>query len=114
MTDTCVIVRNTGAHVTDPETGVVEPESVEVYNGKCKLQSTPQAGTDREAGEYRYVVESPNLHLPIEAEVSVNDEARIVATETGNVSLNQAFRLVGLNRGTHRTSQRWNVEVPTG
>lgn len=113
MTDTCTVTRATGETTVDPDTGQVIPETVTVYEGKCKLSSTPQTGEQRDSEEYRFLVEQPRLHLPIDTGVQSGDMAVITATETGNVSLGLQFRLNDLNRGTHRTAQRWNVEVPT-
>lgn len=114
MTDTCVIQRPTGEYETNQDTGVDEPVFEQVYSGMCKLGSTPSTGENLESGDHRYQVERPRLHLPITAEVQSGDQATITATETVNVSTGIPLRLMDLNRGTHKTSQRWNVEVVTG
>lgn len=113
MTDTCTITRITGEYETDPETGQDVPVVEDVYSGHCKLQSTPQTGEHRESGESRLQVETPRLHLPYNTDLQPGDVATITATETGNVSTDLKMTLTDLNRGTHRTSQRWNVEVTT-
>lgn len=113
MTDTCVVSRATGETTVDPDTGQVTPEVVEVFSGPCRLGSAPSPGREVESGEYQYLIESPRLHLPHDADVQSGDEAVITETETDNVSLGRRLVLVDLNRGTHRTSQRWNVEVVT-
>lgn len=113
MTDTCVISRATGETTTDPETGKVVPEFAEVYTGPCMLGSAPSPGREVESGEYQYLIESPRLHLPHDADLQSGDEAIITATKTGNVSVGMRMTLMDLNRGTHRTSQRWNAEVVT-
>lgn len=114
MTDTCVIERATGEVETDPDTGQDVPVTEEVYTGKCKMASTPSTGEHFDTGEHRYMVEQPRLHLPYNVNVESGDLARVTDTETENVSAGLSLRLSDLNRGTHRTSQRWNVEVFTG
>lgn len=119
MTDTCTIERPTGEFATNPDTGVDEPVMETVYplggqDGRCKLGSTPSTGEHFDTGEHRYLVEQPRLHLPYSVNVRSGDQATITSTETGNVSTNIPLRLMDLNRGTHKTSQRWNVEVITG
>lgn len=114
MLDKCVIRRATGGYVTNPDTGVDEPAFEQVYSGPCRLMSAPQTGSETESGQHLFMVEAPRLHLPHDAPVRSGDEAIITETETGNVTLNTPMRLRDLNRGTFRTSQRWNVEVVTG
>lgn len=114
MTDRCTVERPTGEYETDPETGQDEPVMEQVYTGVCKLNSTPSTGEHYDSGEHYYLVERPRLHLPHDAPVQSQDQAIITGTETGNVSVDIPFRLADLNRGTHRTSQRWNVEAVTG
>lgn len=113
MTDTCEITRDTGENTVDPDTGQVIPEVAEVYTGQCRLGSASSPGREVESGEYRYLIESPRLHLPYDVDVQSGDEAIITTTETGNASVGMRMMLTSLNRGTHRTSQRWNLEVIT-
>ncbi|GAA1453467.1 DUF6093 family protein [Nesterenkonia lacusekhoensis] len=114
MTDTVRVERRTGGTTLDPETGRDVPVFETVYAGRGKLSSTPSTGETYESGEHSYLVESPRLHLPIDVSVRPGDEAVVTATETENASVGARMRLRDLNRGTHRTAQRWNVEVITG
>ncbi|NDK31184.1 DUF6093 family protein [Nesterenkonia haasae] len=116
MTGTCTITREDpdGETTINPDNGQEIPVTTTVYTGKCKLSSTPATGEQLDSTHHRYLVETPRLHLPHDAQVQSGDDAVITATETGNVSTGISMRLVDLNRGTYRTSQRWNVEVATG
>lgn len=112
MTDECMIQRR-GEETTNPETGVVEPSMKLVYEGPCRLTSATTSATSTTAGENSFVVESPRLHILHGAEVQPGDIAVITSTTTGNAAFGLEMHLVDLQRGTHRTAQRWNVEVVT-
>lgn len=122
MRDTCTAVRPTGGFVTDPETGVDEPESVHVYPtpeqiaagnpGRCKVQTRVAQAASPDAGGHQFTVENLQLHFPVSAELQNGDQVTI--TESWDPQLvGLVFRLVELARGTYRTADRWNVELVT-
>ncbi len=113
MNDSCVIKRHTGEHRTNPDTGVVEEVVLDVYRGRCWLSSSPDTGRTIQSGEHSYATETPRLHLPHDVAVRIGDVATITQTQTGNPTVGLKMTLLDLNRGTYRTSQRWNVEVKT-
>lgn len=113
MTDECVITRATGEYEMNPDTGINEPVVEQVYIGQCRLQSAPETGRNIESGDHSYAAEYPRLIIPHDAEVRTGDEATITSTDTETIGAGSRMRLIDVNRGTHRTSQRWNVEVYT-
>lgn len=113
MTDWCTVGRPTGKYVTDPETGKDVPELEPVWEGPCKLQSTPHPGEQRISGEHRFTSETPGLHLPARAPVQTDDEATLIESAENPANSGLHLVLTGLDRGTYRTAQRWNVEVLT-
>ncbi|WP_147107141.1 DUF6093 family protein [Nesterenkonia populi] len=114
MVDTCEITRYTGELATDPETGIDYPVGTIVYSGPCKVSSTPDTAESYGEGSHRVIVEAPRLHLPVDAEVQPGDEAVITSAAQAEYHTGDRMRLRSLNRGTWRTAQRWNVEIPTG
>lgn len=118
MVDTCEVVRSTGGYTVDPETGQDIPAVEVVYpvgdeDGRCKLSSTPQTGSQLDSDQYRFSIESPRLHLPITANVRAGDRVRITHSHMNPVNTGWEMGLRDLNRGTFRTAQRWNLEVVT-
>lgn len=113
MTDTAELRRATDEMVTDPETGEVKPGVAVVATVKCKVASNAPTSTTPEAGEHRYTVEQLRLHMPLGSPALAGDEAVITESEINPDNVGIAFRLSELNRGTHRTAQRWSVEVLT-
>ena len=122
MQDVCTGARPTGGFVTDPETGVDEPEFVRVYPtpaqiaagnpGRCKVQTTVAQAASPDAGGHQFTVENLQLHFPVSAELQTGDQ--VTVTESWDPQLvGLVFRLVELARGTYRTADRWNVELVT-
>ena len=65
MLDTCTIGRLDGTSSTDPNTGVVTPNSTPVYTGKCKVQVRTLVPRGQSAGETLVVETRPELHVPM-------------------------------------------------
>lgn len=112
MLDTCTVRRATGALATDPDTGVDTPEMVEVYSGKCRVQSlTAQAATPV-AGGHMNTVEQLGLHLPVSSSLRTADVATMDTSVDPDL-IGLEFRMVELARGSFRSADRWNVELGT-
>lgn len=112
MQDTCTAARPTGGLVTNPDTGVDEPASEQVYEGPCKIQTTVAQAASPEAGSHTFTVENLQLHFPVSSELQTGD----LVTITGSwdpQNVNKVFRLGELARGTYRTADRWKVELVT-
>lgn len=114
MTDTCVLRRPNDTFHTDPETGqtvpgfdIIFPELI------CKVQSNSPVGNMPESGGHRYTIEQLRVHMPVGTDAWARDEVQILSSETDPDNLGRIFTLTELNRGTHRTSQRWAVELVT-
>lgn len=110
MTDAGTVHRP-GPEVTDPDTGVVTPGLVEVYDGACKVQGATAQAASPEAGGHAYVVESLQLHFPVSSQLKIDDVVTIAASPMDPDLVGLKFRLVELARGTFRTADRWNVEL---
>src|SRR6185312_14774068 len=113
MRDQCTAARPTGGLVTDPETGVDEPQLAHVYPtpeqiaagnpGRCKVQTTVAQAASPDAGGHQFTVENLQLHFPVSAELRTGDQVTI--TESWDPQLvGLVFRLVELARGTYRTA----------
>lgn len=114
MTDLGELRRPNGQQVTDPETGQTTP-GFDLINAEqaCKIASHPPTSSAPESGEHRYTLERLRLHVPIGTPARAGDEVEVTASEENPDNIGTIFRLIELNRGTHRTAQRWSVEVMT-
>lgn len=111
MTDACIISRP-GEPFTDPD-GIVVTPLVEVYSGKCKVQTTVAQAKSPVAGGHVFTVENLQLHLPVSTSLNTGDTAIITSSLLDPTLIGLTFRLVELARGSQRTAARWNVELVT-
>ena len=112
MTDTAEVTRGGGGLVVDPETGDLTPGGETVGTFPCKVQTTVAQAASPEAGGHAFTVEQLQLHFPVDTLLQGGDQVTITESrDPQNVGL--VFRLVELARGTYRTADRWNVELPT-
>lgn len=103
-----------GPLVTDPETGVVTPSEVILWEGKGKIQAQGATVNTPVAGGHQFTVESMTLHLPVGAgPVSVGDFATILSAPLNPERVGHKFRITGLMEKTHATAQRLKVERVT-
>lgn len=111
MLDVCTINRP-GEPFTDDD-GVVITLLVEVYAGRCKVQSATAQAASPVAGGHGFTVERLQLHIPALTACRVDDTATITSSALDPSLVGLTFRLVELARGSHRTAARWNVELVT-
>lgn len=113
MIDEATVRRPAADQQIDPDTGdlTLVPQILHIEH-PCKIQTTTASGTNPSAGEHRFLVESPQVQLPITTTAQAGDEVVVTTSEDG-LSDGLIFRLTELERGTHRTAQRWNAEVIT-
>lgn len=111
MVDTCIASRP-GEPFTDPD-GIVTTPIIELYAGKCKVQTTVAQAKSPVAGGHVFTVENLQLHLPVATSLNTGDTATITASLLDPTLIGLTFRLVELARGSQRTAARWNVELVT-
>lgn len=110
MTDECRVTKAEGVTV-DPDTGKSVPQVMEVYVGRCKVQTSGGVGGDTTdtgvvVNEWLVRVDFPwatrGLTSDMVAEI----------TKSGDPNLaGHKFRLVSpQSQKTHATAQRWNVK----
>jgi Family of unknown function (DUF6093) len=111
MTNEC-IARRPGVDYTDPD-GVVVTPLVDVYAGRCKVQTTVAQAATPVAGGHGFTVENLQLHVPVLTPLKTGDVATITTAGLDPSLVGLTFRLVELARGSQRTAARWNVELVT-
>lgn len=111
MYDSCVVSRP-GEPFTDDD-GIVTTPIIEVYAGKCKVQTTVAQAASPVAGGHAFTIENLQLHLPVATSLSTGDTATITSSLLDPTLVDLTFRLVELARGSQRTAARWNVELVT-
>ena len=111
MFETCIVSRP-GEPFTDPD-GIVTTPLIEVYTGKCKVQTAGAQAASPVAGGHVYTVENLQLHLPVATSLNTGDTATITSSLLDPTLVGLTFRLVELARGSQRTAARWNVEMVT-
>lgn len=111
MYDSCVVSRP-GEPFTDAD-GIVTTPIIEVYAGKCKVQTTVAQAASPVAGGHVFTVENLQLHLPVATSLNTGDTATVTASLLDPTLIGLTFRLVELARGSQRTAARWNVELVT-
>lgn len=111
MVETCTASRP-GIPFTD-DGGVVITPVVEVYAGRCKIQSATAQAASPVAGGHAFTVERLQVHFPVGAAPATGDTVLITASLLDPTLVGLTFRLVEQARGSHRTAARWNVELVT-
>lgn len=113
MIDACVIRRKTG-ETTNPNTGAVVPVyGLEVYSGKCRVQTRNIATQSSTVGQQRVDLFTSELQIPIAVvDVEVNDVVEI--TESFDPDLvGRTMRVTNLAYGTHKTARRLPLQEIT-
>lgn len=111
MYDTCVASRP-GEPFTDAD-GIVITPLVDVYAGKCKVQTTVAQAASPVAGGHVFTVENLQVHFPVGSPPTTGDSVLMTASLLDETNVGLVFRLVELARGSQRTAARWNVELVT-
>lgn len=116
MTDECTVTRP-GEAVTDPATGVVKPASMQVYAGRCKVQTSGGLASENVEGSAAQTMGAVSLvwslcvHFPYGTPgLRAGDVVEV--TESANPLLaGRRLRLVSpQSEKTHATACRWNVK----
>lgn len=111
MLDTCTITRP-GTPVTDPITGDVTNTPVQVYSGKCKVQSKDSATSNPEAGEHTFTVVSRQVHIPANAaDVKDGDVITITASRLNSFTVGKQYRVDGFEPDSMDTASRLPVKI---
>jgi hypothetical protein len=110
MVDACTIDRP-GELVTDPETGAVTNSTVQVYSGKCKVQSKDSATATPDSAGASFVVVSRQVHIPANAaEVLDGDVVTITASPLNTFTVGKQYRVEGFTPDTFETAARLPVK----
>ena len=110
MIDTCTITRS-GEPVTDPSTGVVSNGSVQVYAGKCKVQSKDASTATPDAAGASFTVVSRQVHIPANtADVKDGDVVTITASALNAHTVGKQYRVEGFTPDTFETATRLPVK----
>ena len=109
MVDACTVVRVTGqpGAVVDDETGQRAPApTATVYSGKCRIQSFEAYEYTPDSGEHVYTVQRYSIHLPITADVAVDDQLSVTAAQLDPNLVGRSYRVVALLHKTFATANR--------
>lgn len=116
MTDRCVVTRP-GVTTTDPDTGLPNTGTEQVYQGKCKVQTSGSLASEQAEGSAAQAMGAVSLvwslyvHFPYDTNgLRAGDVVEI--TESANPLLTgRRLRLVSpQSEKTHATACRWNVK----
>lgn len=116
MTDQCVVTRP-GDTTTDPDTGLPDTGTEQVYQGKCKVQTSGGLASEQTEGSAAQnmgavsLVWSLYMHFPFGTDgLRAGDVAEI--TESASPLLKgRRLRLVSpQSEKTHATACRWNAK----
>lgn len=116
MTDLCTVTRP-GESTTDPDTGLPNTGTEQVYQGKCKVQTGGGLASEQTEGSAAQnmgavsLVWSLYMHFPFGTDgLRAGDVAEI--TESANPLLKgRRLRLVSpQSEKTHATACRWNAK----
>lgn len=112
MVDACAITRVTGQPgPLNPDTGVRDPAPVAtVYAGKCRVQTYEAHESTPDSGEHVYTVQRYAIHLPVTADVKVDDQITVTASVLDPVLVGRSYRVVGLLHKTFATANRVAVD----
>lgn len=110
MVDTCTITRP-GDPVTDPESGEVTAGSVEVYSGRCKVQSKDSSVATPDAGGASFTVVSRQVHIPTGvADVRDGDVVTVTASLLNPFGVGKQYRVEGFTPDSFETAARIPVK----
>lgn len=113
MIDECIIRRKTGTS-TDRTTAKVSTVWIDVYSGKCKVQSKDSATSQPKAGEHSYAVVSRQVHIPANAaDVKDGDVITITASLLNRFPVGKKYVVDGFTPDTFDTAARMPVKEMT-
>lgn len=116
MTDQCVVTRP-GDTTTDPDTGLPNTGTEQVYKGKCKVQTSGGLASEQTEGSAAQAMGAVSLvwslyvHFPYDTSgLRAGDVVEV--TDSANPLLSgRRFRLVSpQSEKSHVTACRWNVK----
>lgn len=116
MTDQCTVTR-AGDSVTDPDSGLPATGTEQVYEGKCKVQTSGGLASEQTEGSAAQamgavsLVWSLYLHFPYgTAGLRAGDVAE-VTDSTNPLLAGRRFRLISpQSEKSHATACRWNAK----
>lgn len=114
MVDTCTVTRLPADEwVVDPVTGREVPaEPVEVYAGRCKVQSWEPHETAPDVGGATAVLQRFHVHVPVTAgPFEVGDVITITAAGNQPHLVGNEYRVAGRHEKTWQTAQRLITDV---
>lgn len=109
--DSVCIVRRPGPEVTDPESGEVTPGLVQVYAGKCRVQSTDIGDAKASAGGHQFVLWDAKVYFPAGSGLQLDDVCEVTGSDLNPDEVGKSYRLKERRVGSHKTADRWNVEL---
>lgn len=112
MVDACTIIRVTGQPgELDPDTGIRDPApTATVYSGKCRVQTYEAHESTPDSAEHVYTVQRYAIHLPVAADVQVDDQIVVTASVLDTGLVGRSYRVVGLLHKTFATANRVAVD----
>jgi hypothetical protein len=112
MVDACTITRVTGQPgELDPDTGIRDPApTATVYAGKCRVQTYEAHESTPDSAEHVYTVQRYAIHLPVAADVQVDDQITVTASMLDAGLAGRSYRVVGLLHKTFATANRVAVD----
>ena len=115
LTDRCVITRE-GGEMFNPETGLVETTTIEVWAGKCSLRSGARDGFEKLLGGRELDEGAFVLKLPVKGTgvVRSNDLVEITASADDDALVGARVRVTRHHYSTHSTLRRLVCKEVTG
>ena len=108
---TCTIARLDPDSI-DPLTG--EALSVDVYDGKCRVQVTSAQATNGESIGHTFTEQDYQLHIPASVESpKVGDVVTLTATPSKPSRAGKVFRVEALFEKTFQSAQRIKISSST-
>lgn len=116
MTDRCVVTRP-GESTTDPDTGLPDTGTEQVYQGKCKVQTSGGLASEQTEGSAAQAMGAVSLvwslymHFPFGTSGLRAGDVVEVTESVNPLLIGRRLRLVSpQSEKTHATACRWNVK----
>lgn len=116
MTDRCVVTRP-GESTTDPDTGLPDTGTEQVYQGKCKVQTSGGLASEQTEGSAAQAMGAVSLvwslymHFPFGTSGLRAGDVVEVTESVNPLLVGRRLRLVSpQSEKTHATACRWNVK----
>lgn len=116
MTDQCVVTRP-GESTTDPDTGLPDTGTEQVYQGKCKVQTSGGLASEQTEGSAAQAMGAVSLvwslymHFPFGTSGLRAGDVVEVTESVNQLLIGRRLRLVSpQSEKTHATACRWNVK----